>query len=45
MVTLTEDAPSERIFFTESQLEFEVVPGETGRLERAGFAERFGTVR
>lgn len=45
MVTLAEGAPSERVFFPAKQLELQLVPGEIRRLERAGFAQRYGTVR
>ncbi len=45
MVTMAEGAPSERVFFPATQLDLELIPGEIGRLERAGHAQRFGTVR
>jgi hypothetical protein len=45
IVSLYDDADRELVFFPADQLELELVPGEIGRLERAGLAERIGTVR
>ncbi len=45
MVTLAEDALCERVFFPAKQLDLKLIPGEIRRLENAGLAERFGTVR
>ncbi len=45
IVCLSDDADREVVFFPANQLELELVPGEIGRLERAGLAERFGSVR
>lgn len=45
VVTLVEDADSEKIFFPAQQLEVNLVPGEIRRLENAGMAERHGSVR
>lgn len=45
MVTLGDDAKSEQVFFPAEQLEFNLIPGEVGRLEKGGLAERHGTVR
>ncbi len=45
IVSLSDDADRELVFFPAKQLELELVPGEIGRLERAGLAERLGSVR
>lgn len=45
VVTLVEDAPCECVFFPAQQLDYRLIPGEIGRLERAGLAERVGSVR
>ena len=45
IVSLSDSADRELVFLPESQLELELVPGEIGRLERAGLAERIGSVR
>ena len=42
---LSDNADRELVFLPEDQLELELVPGEIGRLERAGLAERIGPVR
>ena len=45
IVSLSDDTDRELVFFPAEQLELELVPGEIGRLERAGLADRFGSVR
>ncbi len=45
IVSLSDDADRELVFFPATQLELELLPGEIGRLERAGLAERIGSVR
>lgn len=45
MVTLDEDAASEKVFFPAQQAAYELIPGEVDRLEKGGLAERHGTVR
>ncbi len=45
IVSLSDDADRELVFFPAEQLELELVLGEIGRLQRAGLAERIGSVR
>ena len=45
IVSLFDDADRELVFLPANQMELELVPGEISRLERAGFAERIGSVR
>ncbi len=45
IVSLSDDADHELVFFPATQLELELLPGEIGRLERAGLAEQIGSVR
>ncbi len=45
IVSLFDDADRELVFIPANQMELELVPGEISRLERAGFAERIGSVR
>jgi hypothetical protein len=45
IVSLLDDANRELVFLPANQMELQLVPGEIGRLERAGFAERIGSVR
>ncbi len=45
IVSFIDAADREIVFFPAKQLELELVPGEIRRLERAGYAERFGSVR
>ncbi len=45
IVLLFDDADHELVFFPAKQMELELVPGEIRRLERAGLAERIGSVR
>ena len=45
IVSLSGNADRELVFLPANQLELELVPGEIGRLERAGLAERIGSVR
>ncbi len=45
IVRLSDDGDREVVFFPAKQLELDLVPGEIGRLERAGLAERIGSVR
>jgi hypothetical protein len=45
IVSLVDDANHELVFFPAEQMELELVPGEIRRLEKAGFAERIGSVR
>ena len=45
IVSLSDNADRELVFLPANQLELELVPGEIGRLERAGLAERIGSVR
>lgn len=45
MVTLNEDGDFEAVFFPAKQLDLKLLPGETRRLENAGLAQRFGSVR
>ena len=45
IVSLFDDADRELVFIPANQMELELVPGEISRLERAGLAERIGSVR
>lgn len=45
MATLGKDVESEHVFFPAVQLNFELLPGEVGRLEKKGLTMRHGKVR
>ena len=45
IVSLFDDTNREFEFLPANLMELELVPGEISRLERAGFAERIGSVR
>ncbi len=45
MATLGENVESEHVFFPAEQTNFELLPGEVGRLEKKGLTTRHGKVR